>query len=127
GDGGSDQDLSVCSVEKERSRMVTQATRQRRRGRVLPLVVLGSVALFGFVALAIDLGMIMVARNQCQNAADSASLAGSRKITGDPTTNYNQPNVLPATYGAATQNFVLTLQVSTTQNPLVTAVIGYYA
>jgi protein TonB len=109
--------------------MVTQATRQRRRGSVLPLVVLGSVALFGFVALAIDLGMMMVARNQCQNAADSAALAGARKITGDPSTNYNYPAVVPAANAAASNNFVLTLPVQTSSpgNPLETAAVGYYA
>ena len=52
--------------------MLLHTVRSRRRGSVLPLVVVCLVALIGMVALAIDLGLMMVARTQCQNAADAA-------------------------------------------------------
>ncbi len=51
-----------------------------RKGTVIPLLAFCAVALFGFVALAIDLGMIIVARSECQNAADAAALAGARVL-----------------------------------------------
>ena len=35
------------------------------------------VAILGFLALAIDVGMLMLARNELQNAADAAALAGA--------------------------------------------------
>ena len=34
----------------------------------------------GFVALAIDLGLIAVAKTQCQNSADAAAMAGARSL-----------------------------------------------
>ena len=46
-----------------------------RRGVILPYVAISMVALLGFVALAIDLGMVMVAKTQTQNAADAAAFA----------------------------------------------------
>ncbi len=56
------------------------ATAPVRKGTVIPLLAICSVALFGFVALAIDLGMLIVARSECQNAADAAALAGARVL-----------------------------------------------
>ena len=49
----------------------------RRRGSVLPLVVISLVALVGFVALAIDVGLIAVAKTQAQNAADTAAMSAA--------------------------------------------------
>jgi Flp pilus assembly protein TadG len=54
--------------------------RAGRAGTIVPMLAVCCVALFGFVALAIDLGMLMVARGQCQNAADAAALAGARML-----------------------------------------------
>lgn len=51
-----------------------------RHGTIIPMLAVCCVALFGFVALAIDLGMLMVARGECQNAADAAALAGARYL-----------------------------------------------
>lgn len=51
-----------------------------RRGSIIPMLAVCVVALFGFVALAIDLGMLMVARTECQNAADAAALVGVRTL-----------------------------------------------
>lgn len=55
---------------------------RRRRGIILPLVTLCCIALFGFLALAIDLGMIAAAKAQAQNAADAAAMAGARTLDG---------------------------------------------
>jgi len=40
------------------------------------------VGIFSFVALAIDVGLMLSARTQCQNAADIAALAGARTLDG---------------------------------------------
>lgn len=47
------------------------------RGATLVFVAVSLGALFGFMALAIDLGMMFVARNDAQRAADAAALAGA--------------------------------------------------
>ena len=62
--------------------MTLYTRRARRRGSVLPLVVLTLVSMCGFVALAIDLGLIAVAKAQCQNAADAGAMAGARSLSG---------------------------------------------
>jgi Flp pilus assembly protein TadG len=49
-----------------------------QRGTVLIMVVVGLVALLAFTALAIDVGYAFVVRNELQNVADAAALAGVR-------------------------------------------------
>ncbi len=61
-----------------------------RRGTVLPLVAVSLVGLLGFVALAIDLGIVMVAKTQLQNAADAAAFAAARTLTGGTNPNTSQ-------------------------------------
>src|SRR5437868_5827129 len=75
-----------------------------RRGAVLPLVVLCSVALIGMIALAVDIGMVAVARSQAQNAADASAMAGARTINGS--SGYNYSNVPTNAITAATYNKV---------------------
>jgi hypothetical protein len=78
--------------------------RNRRQGSVAPIVGLALVALCGAVALAIDVGRIAVAKLECQNAADVASMAGARTLNG----------IMPQNLGAATtnaQNAALTYSV----------------
>ncbi|QEL13990.1 pilus assembly protein TadG-related protein [Limnoglobus roseus] len=52
----------------------------RRRGSIIPMMAVCATALFGFVALAIDVGMMVVARSAAQNAADTAALTGARTL-----------------------------------------------
>lgn len=78
-----------------------------RRGAMVPLTALSLVALLGFVALAIDLGLLMIARNQCQNAADSAAMAGARSLNGDQSSNNNYSGAQPAAVTAAAANSIL--------------------
>jgi hypothetical protein len=49
---------------------------------VLPFLAVSLVALCGFLALAIDLGMVMVAKTQAQSACDAAAFAGARSLGG---------------------------------------------
>jgi len=60
----------------------------RQRGAVAVLVALFLVVLLGFAALAIDLGRAWVVRNELQNAADVAALAGAGALGP----NYAVPN-----------------------------------
>ena len=48
------------------------------RGAIFIHVALLLVVLMGFIAFVADYGMLMVARNQAQNTADAAALAGAR-------------------------------------------------
>ncbi len=84
----------------------------------MPLVAVSLVMLFGFVALSIDLGIMAVAKTQCQNAADAAAMAGARTLTG--ATNGNATQATANAQAAAVANTVLsnTLQTSavTVQN-----------
>ncbi|HEX4144683.1 MAG TPA: pilus assembly protein TadG-related protein [Pirellulales bacterium] len=59
-----------------------KTSKVRRRGAILPLFALMLVGLIGFLALAIDIGIVAVAETQCQNAADNAALAGTRALNG---------------------------------------------
>src|SRR5579884_422980 len=103
--------------------MVRRAT-QRRRGSILPLVAVCLIGLVGFVALAVDLGLIMVARTQCQNAADAAAMAGTRTLNGDTSNNNNYAAAGPAAVTAAEANTLLTQPIQASQ---VQVVIGKYS
>lgn len=52
----------------------------RDEGAVAVIVAIMLVLLFGFAALAVDLGLWMTAKRQLQSAADSAALAGCREL-----------------------------------------------
>lgn len=50
------------------------------KGAVLVMVAISMVALIGFVALAVDIGHLLVTRNEVQNVADASALAGARAL-----------------------------------------------
>lgn len=83
-------------------------TRIRRRGSVLPLMVISIVSVCGFVALAVDIGMIAVAKTQLQNAVDSAAMAGARSLDGSSGQNLGAVG----TAGSATDNALKTVQAN---------------
>ncbi len=60
--------------------------RKQHRGQALVTVALSLVVLMGFVGLAVDIGMLMLGRNELQNAADAAALAGAQKFYESTTT-----------------------------------------
>lgn len=53
-------------------------SRNKRRGAVVVTVAICLIAILAMVALAIDIGMVAVAKSQCQNAADCSAMVGSR-------------------------------------------------
>jgi hypothetical protein len=81
------------------------------------------VALLGFVALAIDIGMVACARTQCQAAADAAAMAGARTLNGDVSNNNNFANAGPAVVTMATADTILNNPI---QASWVSYEIGYY-
>lgn len=54
-----------------------------KRGTTIIIVAVSILALLGFAALAVDLGYVMVTRNELQNVADSAALAAARQLGHD--------------------------------------------
>src|SRR5688572_14496390 len=100
--------------------MMHQATRtkgkhmrraaKRRPGAILPLVVISLLGLMGLLALAIDIGMVAVARSQVQNAADASAMAGARTIQG--VSGYNYAQVPINAVQAAVNNKVFNVAIS---------------
>ncbi|MBI2909615.1 MAG: hypothetical protein HYX92_18395 [Chloroflexi bacterium] len=60
------------------------AWRKDERGVVVLTVALSSVGLMGFVAMAVDVGMIYETRRQLQVGLDGAALAGAWELPSDP-------------------------------------------
>jgi Flp pilus assembly protein TadG len=62
----------------------------QRRGTILPLAAISTVALCGMLALSIDLGRLAVGRAQAQDAADAAAFAGARTLSTGAASNLTQ-------------------------------------
>ncbi len=88
----------------------------------MPLVTVCLIALLGFVALAIDVGMMAVARTQAQSAADIASLAGARTLNGN--SGNNVAAAIAEAKEAAEANAILGRQITDAQIPI--AQVGVY-
>ena len=65
------------------------------------------MALVGFLALAIDLGMLAIAKTQVQQAADLAALTAVRTLNGNSTNNYNQSAATTNAQNVVTYNAIL--------------------
>lgn len=79
--------------------------RPARSGSVLPMLGVCLIGLFGFVALAVDLGMLAVSRTQCQNGADVAALVGTRTLNNKDGVAYNNlPAAMTALKAVASNN-----------------------
>lgn len=85
--------------------------RRDRRGTVLPMLGVCLIGLFGFVALAVDLGMLAVSRTQSQNGADVAALVGTRTLNNRDGVAYSN---LPAAVAAVNSATVLNPHMSAT-------------
>jgi hypothetical protein len=62
---------------------------KNKRGATIIIVALVLFTLLAFIALSIDLGHLYVARNELQNAADAAALAGAQDLYNDEGTEIN--------------------------------------
>ena len=61
---------------------MTNGKRNQRRGLIIPVLAVSLIALVGVVALAIDIGRLVVAQTECQSAADASAIAGARSLDG---------------------------------------------
>jgi Flp pilus assembly protein TadG len=106
--------------------MLIQRSSTARRGTIVPYVAVSAVFLFSLIAFAIDIGLVALARNHCQNAADAAAMAAVRQLNGDTTTsppnNYN--GAAPTAQAVATANTVVGRPIQTTD---VTTSVGWYS
>ncbi len=104
--------------------------RPTHRGTVLPMLGVCLISIFGFVALAVDLGMLAVARTQCQNAADYAALIGCRNLNnaqpGNTSYNNNLSTALAKANAAVPNNILLGSNFTSAQIQSVTAGIYSY-
>jgi Flp pilus assembly protein TadG len=86
-----------------------------RRGIILPLLALTIVVMVGFLALAIDLGMMAIAKTQVQQAADLAALTAMRTLNGNSSTNYNQSAATTNAQNVVTYNSILGTSLQSSQ------------
>lgn len=61
---------------------ITRGSRKLQRGQALVLIILAITAIFGFSALAVDIGQIFMVRRSTQAAADSAAMAAAFEAVG---------------------------------------------
>jgi hypothetical protein len=72
-------------------------------------------ALLGLIAMAMDLGLIMMARSQAQSAADTAALAGARSLNGNKSANNNYSGASSNAMTIAKTNSILGQQITAGQ------------
>ncbi|MGN6380504.1 MAG: pilus assembly protein TadG-related protein [Gaiellales bacterium] len=110
---------------RQTNQMYRVAACQRRRvthegGQTLPLVVLFMVVVLGMAGLAIDLGDGYFQRQQVQNAADAAALAGAAEIPSgtwqSSSTTYAALNDKPGDDVSASYNGTDTVTVTVTRS-----------
>ena len=103
--------------------LIRRLNGQTRSGTIVPLMAVSAVFTVSLIAFAIDMGLIALARNQCQNAADSGATAGVRQLNGNSAVNYNYSAVVPAVNSALAANTVISQTIPTSD---VTTNIGWY-
>jgi Flp pilus assembly protein TadG len=86
-----------------------------RHGTIVVKLAFAIIALLGFLALAIDLGMMAVAKAQAQNAADLAALTAARTLTGNPANNYNSSAATTNAQNILTSNAILGQPIQSSQ------------
>ena len=82
---------------------------------VLPLLALTIVTMVGFLALAIDVGMLGIAKTQTQQAADLAALTAARTLNGNASTTYNQAAATTNAQNLLTYNLILGQSIKSSQ------------
>src|SRR5262249_54062605 len=85
---------------------------RRRPGTVVCFLAISLVAICALLSLAIDLGMVAIARSQCQNCADAAALAGVRLLNGDASANNNKDAAIAKAQEVAKFNIVNNVAVT---------------
>ncbi len=65
----------------------------RRRGTLIPILALTVTLLLAFIALAVDVGILTIARTNAQSGCDAAALAGARVLNNRPTATSNDRSI----------------------------------
>jgi Flp pilus assembly protein TadG len=95
--------------------MTSSAVRRRRRGTIIPYLALTIVIMLGFLALAIDISMLAIAKTQAQNAADLAVLTAMRTVDGNPADNYDQSGATTNAQNILSYNTILGQSIQSSQ------------
>jgi Flp pilus assembly protein TadG len=92
---------------------------RNRRGTVLPLLALTVTLLFAFVALAVDVGVLTIARTEAQNGCDASALAGARVLNNRPTaTDNDKSDAIKVAENTVLQNINVFVQQNKKYNVL---------
>ena len=94
-------------MRRPRSTPAGRPAPRRRAGTILPKLALLMVVLVSFLSLAVDLGMLAIAKAQTQQAADLAALTAARTVNGLPSNNYNLAAATTNAQNVLTYNVVL--------------------
>jgi Flp pilus assembly protein TadG len=87
-----------------------------RSGTIVTLLALSMVSLCAFMALAIDIGMLTVAKAQTQNAADLAALTAARTLNGSSTSStYNNVAATANAQAILSYNAILSQTIQSSQ------------
>ncbi|MDB5311820.1 MAG: hypothetical protein JWO38_6022 [Gemmataceae bacterium] len=106
--------------------MIRRTRSASHPGTVLPTLGVCLIGLFAFVGLAVDLGVLALARTQSQNAADDAALVGVRNLNNKVgAIDTNRAAALTAAQNAAKSNPLLNTNFVDAQIQTVRA--GLYA
>ena len=97
-----------------------------RSGTVIPVLVLCIVGLCCFIALAVDVGMLTIAKTQAQNAADMAALTATRTLSGNSSTSaWNNIAATANAQALLSYNTILKQPIQATQLTLVYGSYNY--
>ncbi len=83
-----------------------------RRGTVLPALAMTIVLMIAFLALAIDIGMVAIAKTQTQQVTDLIALTAARTLNGNPSISYNQTAATTNAQNLLSYNTVLGQTIS---------------
>ncbi len=86
-----------------------------RRGTIISLLAFTIAVLLGFLALAIDIGMLAIAKTQAQNNADLAALTAARTLNGNSTLSYNSAAATANAQAILSYNNILGQQLQSSQ------------
>jgi hypothetical protein len=90
---------------------------KKEKGSVLVIVALAIVVIMGFAALAIDVGVMLTAKNQLQSAVDAAALAGASGLVVSQTKATNRAITFAALNNCINQPVTITAQDVTFPTP----------
>ena len=92
----------------------------QRRGTIVCFLALTIILLIAFLGLAIDLGMLAIAKTQAQHAADLAASRAARTLNGNAGSTYNSANATTNAQNILTYNYILGQQVNPTHQLTIT-------